>query len=245
MFVNKNSLSFGRYLKAIRLEKGIDLKDVSKETKIGMDYLLMIEKEDHDLFPAEVFVKGFLRAYAQVIAADGDEAVKRYLSSRGVFKEAVGFDADLKRSGQAFWPRLMLSLGALLGIIILSVLLISVFSHRPSSDNSELKSTRATDRDISPNDSLKTAPIGEHSENIPEKLLLKIVSVEDTWIKIIIDGQSTKEYRLKPGDLLELEASSGYNVLIGNAAGVQLTLNGKPVEKLLGKSGEVVTIQIP
>jgi hypothetical protein len=50
---------------------------------------------------------------------------------------------------------------------------------------------------------------------------------------------------LKPGDLLELEASSGYNLLIGNAAGVQLTLNGKPVEKFLGKSGQVVTIQIP
>lgn len=245
MFVNKNSLSFGRYLKAIRLEKGIDLKDVAKETKIGMDYLLMIEKEDHDFLPAEVFVKGFLRAYAKVIAADGDEAVKRYLSSRCVFQEAVGFDADLKKSGQAFWPRLMLSLGTLLGIIVLSVLLISVFSHRPSSDNSELKSTRATDRDLSANDSPKIVPTGEHSENIPEKLLLKIVAVEDTWMKIIIDGQSTKEYRLKPGDLLELEASSGYNLLIGNAAGVQLTLNGKPVEKFLGKSGQVVTIQIP
>lgn len=44
--MNKNSLTFGRYLKAVRLEKEIDLENVSAETKIGMDYLLLIEKED-------------------------------------------------------------------------------------------------------------------------------------------------------------------------------------------------------
>ncbi|MBL7178810.1 MAG: RodZ domain-containing protein [Pseudomonadota bacterium] len=245
MFANKNYLSFGRYLKAIRLEKGIDLIEVSKETKIGMDYLVMIEKEDHDRLPAEVFVKGFLRAYAQVVDANGDEAVKRYLSSRRVFQEAIGFDADLKRSGQAFWPRLLLSLGALLGIIVLSVLLISVSRHRPFSDNSEMELPNSTHRDISTKDALKKATASEHPKNDFEKLLLKVVVVEDTWMRIIIDGQSTKEYSLKPGDLLELEASSGYNLLIGNAAGVQLTLNGKPVEKFLEKSGQVVTIQIP
>ena len=48
MVANKDSLTFGRYLKAARLEKEIDLENVSAETKIGMYYLLLIEKEDHD-----------------------------------------------------------------------------------------------------------------------------------------------------------------------------------------------------
>jgi hypothetical protein len=49
---------------------------------------------------------------------------------------------------------------------------------------------------------------------------------------------------LKQGDRLELEASAGINLLVGNATGVQLILNDKPI-KVPGKSGQVVNIQIP
>ena len=59
MAANKNHLSFGRYLKAARLKKEIDLENVSAETKIGMYYLLLIEKEDHDRLPADVFLRFF------------------------------------------------------------------------------------------------------------------------------------------------------------------------------------------
>ena len=90
----------------------------------------------------------------------------------------------------------------------------------------------------------KADVVDEHYESISEKLLLKIIAIEDTWIKIIIDGQNRKEYSLHPGDRLELEASKGFNVLIGNATGIQLTLNGNPLN-VPGKSGQVVAVQIP
>jgi hypothetical protein len=244
MVANKNSLSFGRYLKAARLEKEIDLENVAAETKIGTDYLLLIEKEDHDRLPADVFVKGFLRAYAQAIGADGDEVVKRYLESRRAFMETADFDADLRRSDQAYWLRLFLSLGALFGIIVLSVIVISLVHNRPSGDNSELQVPDKIHRDISPKNLQVSNFAVEKREQTAEKLLLKIVGVDKTWLKIVIDGQSAREYSLKSGDLLELEASSGYNLLIGNAAGVQITLNGKPV-KILGQSGQVVNLQLP
>ncbi len=244
MVVNKNSLSFGRYLKAARLEKEIDLENVSAETKIGMDYLLLIEKEDHNRLPADVFVKGFLRAYAQAIEADGDEVVKRYLESRLAFQETADFDADLKRLDQAYWPRLFLSLGALFGIIVLSVIVISFVHNRPSGDNLKLQVSDKINRDISPKNLQVPDFAVEKREQTTEKMLLKIVGVDKTWLKILIDDQSVREYSLKSGDLLELEASSAYNLLIGNAAGVQITLNGKPV-KVSGKSGQVVNLQLP
>ena len=244
MVANKNSLSFGRYLKAARLAKEIDLKNVSAETKIGINYLLLIEKEDHDRLPAEVFVKGFLRAYAQAIEADGDEVVKRYLESRLDFQETADFDADLRRSDQAYWPRLFLSLGVLSGIIVLSVIVISLVHNRPSGDNSELQVPDKIHRDTSPKDLQVSNFAVEKREQTAEKMLLKIIGVDKTWLKILVDDQSAREYSLKSGDLLELEASSGYNLLIGNAAGVQVTLNGKPVE-ILGKSGQVVNLQLP
>ena len=110
---NKDALSFGRYLRAIRFEQGISLEEVSWETKIGVNILLLIEKETHEKLPAKVYVKGFLRAYAKAIGADGDKTVKKYIESLNIFQKATKSEAGLKKSDKAFWPRLLLSLGAL------------------------------------------------------------------------------------------------------------------------------------
>ena len=83
----QDSLSFGRYLQAIRLEKKISLEKVSSQTRIRRSNLLLIEQEDHENLPAEVFVKGFLRSYADAIGADGDEAVRRYESQLDVVQK--------------------------------------------------------------------------------------------------------------------------------------------------------------
>jgi hypothetical protein len=49
---------------------------------------------------------------------------------------------------------------------------------------------------------------------------------------------------LKPGEKISLSAESRFNLLIGNAGGVRLNLNGKPVP-VPGKSGQVVNVTLP
>jgi cytoskeleton protein RodZ len=75
-------------------------------------------------------------------------------------------------------------------------------------------------------------------------LVLQITAVEDTWIKVIIDNKDPKEYNLSADEHMEIEASAGYNILIGNAAGLVLKLNEKPIP-ISGKTGEIVSIQLP
>ena len=41
---DKDSLSFGRYLQAIRLEKKISLEQVAEQTRIGLGNLLLVEQ---------------------------------------------------------------------------------------------------------------------------------------------------------------------------------------------------------
>ena len=75
-------------------------------------------------------------------------------------------------------------------------------------------------------------------------MTLKLAAVEPTWLKIITDDQVPREYSMDVGDTLTLEARNRFSLLIGNATGVQLTLNGNPVP-VPGKSGQVVTLQLP
>ena len=63
-------------------------------------------------------------------------------------------------------------------------------------------------------------------------------------MKVIIDEKESTEYTLSSGDNIQLEAKTGYNLLIGNAAGVKIKLNGKPVS-ISGESGQVVTLHLP
>jgi cytoskeletal protein RodZ len=271
MTTDNKSLSFGRYLRAIRLEKGISLEEVSWETKIAMNILILIEQEDFGRLPREVYAKGFLRAYAKAIDADGDHAVQNYLSSLRIFNNSIQSEADSERSDKAFWPRLILSLGALVGIVALSIAGLNIFRKHAPVDRQSIKQKMVMEQParapksiegIDSVDLLKPQTIDDTSQDMAsssvkapdldtkldksasEKFLLKIRAIEKTWMKIIIDNQRPKEYILNPGDLLALEASSGYNLLIGNAGGIKLNLNNQGFE-VPGKSGQVVNIQIP
>ncbi|MBU4258582.1 MAG: DUF4115 domain-containing protein [Proteobacteria bacterium] len=246
---DKNSLSFGHYLKSIRLEKGISLEEISNETKIRVDSLLLIEKEDFDRLPAEVYVKSFLRAYAKAVGADEEEAVRRYESSSFTLKKSDKYEAESESFSNKFWHRIVLAIGTLLGIIVLSVLLISIFREQTSLNgqfNQKIAGENIQGNSIKfPKDNDLIQRIdNKNSEDTTHKLLLDIIAVEETWMKVSIDDLGAKEYSLHTGDRLELEATSGFNLIIGNATGVNLTLNDKPVN-IEGKNGEVVNIQIP
>ena len=56
-----------------------------------------------------------------------------------------------------------------------------------------------------------------------------------------VDDQSEKEMTFKPGDGISVQATNRIRMKLGNAGGVDLILNGKPLGKF-GKSGEVVTL---
>jgi cytoskeletal protein RodZ len=239
---DKDSLSFGRYLQAIRLEKKISLEQVAEQTRIGLGNLLLVEQEDHEQLPAEVFVKGFLRSYAAAVGADGDEAVRRYESRLGVVHKIAESEASVGKSDTRLAWKLLISLGMLFCIIAASILVISFLHH--SETLPSRKPSAADNQTVSGEAPQNVNTKQDSDEAAPKKLVLQIIALEDTWIKVMIDGKDSTKYELNSGDEIELEASAGYNLLIGNAGGIRLTLNKDPVA-IPGESGQVVTMDLP
>ena len=240
-----DSLSFGRYLQAIRLEKKISLEKISAQTRIGLDNLMLIEQEDIEGLPAEVFVKGFLRSFADAIGADGDEAVRRFESRIDVVQKIAVTENSIGKSAPRMWVKLLVSLVLFAGIVVLSIFGIAFFYHQP--DTGDHNQQKASVGAMPATDSQKTSTTDasiESGSSVAKKFVLNITALEDAWLKVIIDETDSSEHTLTAGDKLELEATSGYNLLIGNSGGLKITLNDKPVS-LPGKSGEVVTINLP
>jgi cytoskeleton protein RodZ len=243
---DKESQSFGRYLQTIRLEKKISLEQVSQQTRIGLGNLLLIEQENHEQLPAEVYVKGFLRSYAKSIGADGDEVIRRYESCHDVQQRISEAEFTSKKMERGLWQKILVLLVLVSCIIGLSIFAVVFFRQAPVADKPlEQKTAAENEQALEAQAEQQDLEAGSKQViAVPEKLLLHVTAVEDTWLKAIVDEKGSTEYNLKSGDQIEIEAASGFNLLIGNAGGLKITLNDKPVS-IPGKSGEVVTIELP
>lgn len=76
------------------------------------------------------------------------------------------------------------------------------------------------------------------------KMLLKAMVRERTWVRISIDDNPSKEYILSPDTHHEWRAKQGFDLLIGNAGGIDLEFNGEKIENL-GDPGQVVRMRLP
>jgi cytoskeletal protein RodZ len=62
----------------------MSVAEVSRATRVPMASVERIEADRFDELPGEVFVRGFLRAYARAIGVAPDEVLARYTASRRV-----------------------------------------------------------------------------------------------------------------------------------------------------------------
>jgi len=76
------------------------------------------------------------------------------------------------------------------------------------------------------------------------ELVLKANIRKRTWIKVFVDDREPKEYIFKPGSHPDWRAKKGFELVIGNAGGVELELNGKKIGKL-GDPDRVVHLRLP
>jgi len=77
----------GRELKQVREKIGLELQTVSKETKISLKILESLEEENFEKLPPLVYLKGFLRSYAQCLGLDPQKVIEGYLQSMGESKK--------------------------------------------------------------------------------------------------------------------------------------------------------------
>lgn len=69
--------SLGDYLRKTRLDRGLDIEQISNETKIPASIIRAMENDDHALLPAPAFSRGFYHLYAKTLSIKQEELLKR------------------------------------------------------------------------------------------------------------------------------------------------------------------------
>lgn len=70
--------TLGQQIRQERTLRRLSLEEMALTTRIPLRILQCIEEDRFDALPGEVFVRGFLRSYADAIGIDGKELLQRY-----------------------------------------------------------------------------------------------------------------------------------------------------------------------
>jgi cytoskeletal protein RodZ len=76
--------SIGTHLKKARDSRRMSLAEVARVTRIPLPTLESIESDHFDDLPGEVFVRGFLKSFAQAVHLVPEDVLARYTSSRRI-----------------------------------------------------------------------------------------------------------------------------------------------------------------
>ena len=130
----------GNSLREARVRRGIDFAQAEVATKIRGKYLRALEDEQFALLPAQTYVKGFLRTYAEYLGLDGqlyvDEFNSRFVTGADDHEPRMRRSAARPQQRRHRRIETNVVLVALAAIAILTVIVISAWkagdSHAPA-----------------------------------------------------------------------------------------------------------------
>jgi cytoskeleton protein RodZ len=103
----------------------------------------------------------------------------------------------------------------------------------------------AVDEEITFPEKKPSKPSDVKTPVIPsEDMSLRIEALEQAWMRIQLDQKEPFEALLKAGESYTVKAQNKFTLKIGNAGGVELFFNEKPLGNP-GKPGEVVDLTLP
>ena len=247
--------SVGQLLKRARQRQGLDVASVAALTKINAKYLEAIELDEKDRLPSGFFYRSFVHQYASALGLDTQEIdaeVSRLLSAEAPLP-LPGQESETAKilppvtATQKFQASKAVTSFA--GLVLVMVACSGVYAWWRTSSNdvpgAPAKAHQAVAQTTAYHQPSQPPAVGtpaQSSDSLPgEKVLLDLIAKEETWLSITSDGKKVFSGTLTPNESKSVEGKESAKLTIGNAAGLEVHLNGKVLDPL-GSRGQVLTV---
>lgn len=255
--------SLGQYLAACRQKAGLSIEDIAERTRVNPRVIRAAEADQFEQLPGVVFIKGFLRTYAKVTGIEGEELIRRY-ENLGVTMADHSPKLISMPLHQERRNPLSVALGLLMALGILFFLgyysglfpglkepdgaldtyVVPPPPARTAPDAPPVTAQESPAAEPEPREIPSPAPPAPAAAAKPT-YQLKISATQDTWLKAILDGRDEREVILRDGNTLTWPAERQIIISIGNVAGTQMWLNGKPVNLGSPPSNVILNMTLP
>lgn len=223
----------GETLRRAREERGVSLEQAAQATRISKRYLQALEEDsplDDLLNPA--YSRLFLRNYAKYLRLDPEKVAPAPVEQPAVEPPIVDVLRPAMRPPGRVLSRLLIAAAVL---AFIGLLITRNYGQRPSAE------TTPPPAAIPTQSAPPTAPSSPTPSPSPTPVtgLSAVLKVTNrSWISATADGKNVLREILDPPRSVTLEADRVLELILGNAGGVRLRLNGDPVST--GGPGEVV-----
>jgi len=249
----------GSYIRRERELRGISLTAVHEATRVPLNNLKALEEVRFSSLPHRAFIKGYLKAVCKYLGLDETDMLLRYemyMRENSLRVVPAGEDElPDKISPLSLTSKNIVSALVVFGVAVIIVFYFA-FSMKTSVETFPGDSSAPAPEALSPEKSeegsvakpdlvpaaVKTKEV--KSEAAAGLHLLGITAGEDVWIQAALDGGEPFEVLLKKGEHVEWKAKDNFSLVIGNAAGVSLTMDGRELPRL-GEHGKVVRLSLP
>ncbi|HEY6352412.1 MAG TPA: RodZ domain-containing protein [Candidatus Angelobacter sp.] len=260
--------AFGDKLRREREMRGITLAEIAESTKISKRCLKALEEEQFEVLPGGVFNRGFVRAYARFLGINEEQTVADYIAASNEQEPpADKFPLEIHEKDNNS-PPLNPKRSIVPVMFALAALILVVggwtfwMKHKPSrretSDrHASSPATQQTSASSQPaparTSSSQPAKAAESQSPDADKagssesqdqggsISVVIRAKQNSWVSIVADGQVLWEGMLNANTERTIQAGKELVLKTGNAAGIEVSYNGKPLGAL-GKEKEVRTI---
>jgi hypothetical protein len=215
----------GNSLREARVRQGLDYPQVELATKIRAKYIKALEEEQFGVLPAQPYVKGFLRTYAEFLGLDGQLYVDEY-NSRFVsdgFDEVPAKKLSPRIRQQRNVERKVL-LFALAGIAVLTALVIVAWKYGAGDSGA-------------PSVVPRTTPV------VPLPPELRLTGIGPGTYVEVRRASPTGAVLLQatvPKGEVHIVTGKRFWLYVRRPRGVRVTLDGKPVSLPAGKNLRVI-----
>lgn len=262
--------AFGDKLRREREMRGITLAEIAESTKISTRWLKALEEEQFEVLPGGVFNRGFVRSYARFLGLNEEQTVADYVAASNE-QEAPPDKFPLEIHEKASDSPPLNPKRSILPIVLAFMALILVvggwaywmkhkpsrtdlseqhaaspatqqFASKPEQTNSSPQTQDARPAEPQPNSATEKA-ISDESEDQNSPISIVIKARQDSWVSVASDGEVLWEGTLSANAERTIQAKAGKELVLktGNAAGIEVSYNGKPLGAL-GKEKEVRTL---
>jgi cytoskeleton protein RodZ len=252
--VTDQPATMGAYLRAARRKRRVGIERAAEETRIRADFLMRMESDEFD-FLAPAYVRGFLKTYARFLRVDPDpllEEFDRRFGTRVDTAQMIALEKHGRRS-RLERPRLSSnwSAAALFAGFLLLVLAVVGLVSEPNGDEgpgnvASQEQTPTPEPSDTPTTTPSPTPTPTDIEDIiatAETIELEVVATTGRcWTTVTADGEEVFTGTLEVGQSETFTAEEKMNVVLGNAGGVELKVNGQDIGS---PGGTVVNFSLP
>ncbi|HYV61246.1 MAG TPA: RodZ domain-containing protein [Bryobacteraceae bacterium] len=256
--------SVGRILRSARERQGRAVAEIAEELCLTQQYLRAIEDDDVRSLPGTFFYKNFVKQYAAILGVKDAEIRPGIEALTATAEEPVlpgtlaqppvrPMDPIVADSNRRYFAnaRMGLSLFGLVAVLLACSGFYAWWSRpaeviaakpqllppviQPSAPASVVPTQNSSEQTTGVQ---VTAETQTQTVDGINHVVLNLSATEKTWLSITSEGKRLFSGFLEPSQTKTLTGLDAARMTVGNAGGIEVRLNGKPIGPI-GKSGQV------